>query len=143
MEQVAKGESLCASEGAENEAAISFWKALKVYPQPQVRPYLSPSPHLTHSNPFHHRTLWVSMSAQFPETSWKSSPSLSPSTLAHPLLPSPALTTTSSNVFTFTFHNLYFRPMEFSNLYGVLYNLFWATSASTAHDLMDEKERYG
>jgi hypothetical protein len=36
MEQVAKGESLCASEGAENEAAISFWKALKVYPQPQV-----------------------------------------------------------------------------------------------------------
>ncbi|CAG8936932.1 unnamed protein product [Penicillium salamii] len=35
MEQVAKGESLCASEGAENEAAISFWKALKVYPQPQ------------------------------------------------------------------------------------------------------------
>jgi import receptor subunit TOM20 len=41
MEQVAKGESLCASEGAENEAAISFWKALKVYPQPQV---ISPTP---------------------------------------------------------------------------------------------------
>lgn len=36
MEQVAKGETLCASEGNGTEAAICFWKALKVYPQPKV-----------------------------------------------------------------------------------------------------------
>ncbi|KAF4769506.1 hypothetical protein N7455_009398 [Penicillium solitum] len=35
MSQVALGESLCASEGSQVEAAIAFWKALKVYPQPQ------------------------------------------------------------------------------------------------------------
>ncbi|KAJ5559176.1 Protein import receptor MAS20-like protein [Penicillium sp. DV-2018c] len=35
MHQVALGESLCASESTQVEAAIAFWKALKVYPQPQ------------------------------------------------------------------------------------------------------------
>jgi import receptor subunit TOM20 len=35
MSQVAKGESLCA-EGSDNvEAALAFYKALRVYPQPK------------------------------------------------------------------------------------------------------------
>lgn len=145
MEQVAKGESLCASEGAENEAAISFWKALKVYPQPQVRLHPSLRFDLTCLIQFHHRTLWASMSAQFPQTSWRFLPNLSPSTLARPLPPSPVpvLTTTSSNALPFTFHTLYFRPMEFSNLYGVSHNIFWAASALTACDLIDERLSYG
>lgn len=127
MEQVAKGESLCASEGAENEAAISFWKALKVYPQPQVRLHLlPPSSSVTVLTQSFSRTSWVSMSAQCPQTCWKSSPNLSPWTLAHPLPPSPVPMTTSSKATTyllpFSCHNLYFRHMEFSNLYHIIYS---------------------
>ncbi|OJJ45062.1 hypothetical protein ASPZODRAFT_70685, partial [Penicilliopsis zonata CBS 506.65] len=35
MGQVAKGESLCAEGSANVEAALAFYKALKVYPQPK------------------------------------------------------------------------------------------------------------
>lgn len=35
MSQVAKGEGLCQEGGAQIEAALAFYKALKVYPQPK------------------------------------------------------------------------------------------------------------